>query len=124
MVLVGKNLGDQVTEAHRLTPPHTSGLGSWLSTSGCGSATCKADAEAGHHRGDDDPLRGTGNNGPVSTAMASNFLNGPGVDCPRALRHQASKGPGGGSMLSGGRSGHRPMRLRPSIGQAVTRVLR
>ena len=44
VVPVGENLGDQVTEAHRLTPPHTSGLGSWLSTSGCGSATRKADA--------------------------------------------------------------------------------
>jgi Sugar (and other) transporter len=44
VVPVGENLGDRVTEAHRLTPPHTSGLGSWLSTSGCGSATRKADA--------------------------------------------------------------------------------
>jgi hypothetical protein len=36
--------GGQVTEAQRLTPPHTIGLGSWLSTSGCGSAPRKADA--------------------------------------------------------------------------------
>jgi hypothetical protein len=44
VVPVGENLGDQVTEAYRLTSPHTSGLGSWLSTSGCGSATRKVDA--------------------------------------------------------------------------------
>jgi MFS family permease len=43
VVLVGENLGEQVTEAHRLTPPHTGGFGSWLSTSGCGSATSKTD---------------------------------------------------------------------------------